>query len=71
LLNANAFDRAELVRWVAENLRPFRIVEDRAFLSLMKTGRPGYYLPSRWTLARDVHIVFENAKKRIGKMLQV
>jgi hypothetical protein len=71
LLNTNAIDRAELVRWVAENLRSFSIVNDRAFLSLMKTGRPHYYLPSRWTLGRDVHTVFENSRIRIGKMLQV
>jgi hypothetical protein len=29
--------RAELVRWVAENNRPFAIVKDRVFQSLMKT----------------------------------
>jgi hypothetical protein len=31
-------DRAEIVRWVSENLRPFEIVRDRGFQSLMKTG---------------------------------
>ncbi|KAF8161868.1 hypothetical protein BJ912DRAFT_1069166 [Pholiota molesta] len=39
--------KAEIVRWVAESMRPFEIVKDRGFLSLMKTGRPGYYVPSR------------------------
>ena len=34
--------RTEIVRWVAESMRPFKIVEDRGFLSLMKTGRPEY-----------------------------
>ena len=32
---------AEIVRWITENKRPFQIVNDRAFQSLMKTGRPG------------------------------
>jgi hypothetical protein len=39
--------RAEIVRWVSESLCPFVIVEDQGFKSLMKTGRPEYYLPSR------------------------
>ena len=30
--------RVEIVRWVAESLRPFSIIEDRGFNSLMKTG---------------------------------
>jgi hypothetical protein len=44
--------RTELVRWVAESLRPFQIVTDRGFQCLMKTGRPQYYLPSPMSLAR-------------------
>ena len=63
--------RAEIVRWVAEDLRPFKIVEDRGFQKLMKTGRPEYYLPSPSTVSRDVRLVFVNARKRIAKMLQV
>ena len=63
--------RAEIVRWVAEDLRPFKIVEDRGFQKLMKTGRPEYYLPSPSTVSRDVQLVFVNARKRIAKMLQV
>jgi hypothetical protein len=59
------------VRWVAENLRPFEIVNDRAFIALIKTGRPDYQLPSSTTLARDVHNVFLNAKARMAKYLQV
>jgi hypothetical protein len=52
--------RAEIVRWVSESLRPFAIVEDRGFKSLMKTGRPEYYLPSQSTVSRDVRLVFAN-----------
>ena len=37
----------------------------------MKTGRPDYYIPSRYTVARDVKHVFKKTRKRIAKMLQV
>ncbi|KAG1749457.1 hypothetical protein EDB19DRAFT_1629468, partial [Suillus lakei] len=63
--------RSELVRWVSESLRPFEIVKDRAFQSLMKTGRPEYYIPSPTTVARDVKLVFARTCQRIAKMLQV
>jgi hypothetical protein len=46
--------RAEIVHWVAESVQPFEIVKDRGFHSLMKTGRPGYYIPSPSTVSRDV-----------------
>lgn len=65
------FYRAEMVRWIAESLRPFSIVKDRGFLSLMKTGRPEYWLPSPSTLARDVRQVFIKCRARISTMLQV
>lgn len=35
----------EIVWWVAESKRPFNIVSDRGFQSLMKTGRPEYHIP--------------------------
>lgn len=62
---------AEIVKWVAQSMRPFSIVEDDGFKTLMKTGRPEYYLPSRITVARDVKQVFQKSKKRISRMLQV
>ena len=62
---------AEIVRWIAENKRPFQIVNDRAFQSLMKTGRPGYHIPSAETVSRDMKRVFVNLRNRISKMLQV
>ena len=40
------FWRAEIVHWVAEDLQPYSIVGDHGFQSLMKTGRPTYYIPS-------------------------
>jgi hypothetical protein len=62
--------RAEIVRWVAENMRPFKIVSDRRFQSLMKTGRPEYYIPSPSTVSQDVKLVFKNARSWMAKMLQ-
>ena len=71
LLMLTSLDSAEIVRWVAESMRPFSVVEDRGFRSLMKTGRPEYYLPSCSTVSRDVKEVFIRVRKRIAKMLQV
>lgn len=63
--------RTEIVKWVAEDLRPFRIVKDRGFLVLMKTGRPGYYVPSPSTVARDVKVVFARTRTRVARFLRV
>ncbi|KAG2756744.1 hypothetical protein P692DRAFT_20714955, partial [Suillus brevipes Sb2] len=60
--------KAEIVHWVAESLRPFEIVKDRGFQSLMKTGRPEYYLPSPATVSHDVRLVFARTRQRIAKM---
>jgi hypothetical protein len=62
--------RAEIVRWVSESKRPFNIVKDHGFQTLMKTGRPQCYIPSPSTVSRDVKQVFANARKRMAKMLQ-
>jgi hypothetical protein len=71
LIIVDEFDRAEIVRWVAENKRPFQIVNDRGFQSLMKTGRPGYCTPSAETVPKDVKQVFLRVRGRVAKMLQV
>jgi hypothetical protein len=63
--------RAEIVHWVSESTRPFKIVKDRGFQSLMKTGWPGYYIPSPSTVSRDVRMVFAHTRQRIANMLQV
>lgn len=64
-------DSAEIVRWVSESMRPFNVVEDRGFRSLMKTRRPEYYIPSARTVSRDVKQVFVKARQRIADMLRV
>ncbi|KAG2345886.1 hypothetical protein BDR05DRAFT_843821, partial [Suillus weaverae] len=62
--------RAEIMRWVSKNLRPFNIIKDCAFQSLMKTGRPEYYIPSPSTVSRDVRLVFAQTRQRVATMLQ-
>lgn len=61
----------EIVWWVFESMHPFKIVKDCQFQSLMKTGRPGYYIPSPQTVSHDVKQVFVRCWQRIAKMLQV
>jgi hypothetical protein len=55
--------RAEIVCWVAESKRPFQIVADRGFQSLMKTGRPEYYIPLPTTVSHNVKKVFVNVRQ--------
>ena len=62
---------AEFVCWVSENNRPFQIVNDRGFRSLMKTGRPEHHIPSAETLSRDMKNVFIQVRGHIAKSLQV
>ncbi len=52
-------------------MRPFSIVEDEGFKTLMKTGRSDHYIPKRRTVARDVKEVFKKTRKRMKKMLKV
>ena len=59
------------MRWVSESLRPFEIVSDCSFVSLMKTGRPKYYLPSPSTVSCDVRLIFARTWQWIAKMLKV
>ena len=65
------FKRAEIIHWIAENKRPYSIVKNRGFLSLIKTGQPEYYLPSPSTVSRDVKKVFAHVRGQIAQMLQV
>ncbi|KAH8979378.1 hypothetical protein EDB92DRAFT_1821055 [Lactarius akahatsu] len=49
---------AEFIHWVSEDKRPFQIVNDHAFCSLMKTGRLECYIPSAKTLSCNVKSMF-------------
>ncbi len=64
-------DRAEIVCWVSESAQPFEIVSDHGFQSLMKTGQPGYYIPSPSTVFCNVRMVFTCPCQRITNILQV
>ena len=59
------------MRWVAESTCPFDIVNDPGFLTLMKTGRPHYYIPSSMMVSCDVRYVFVQARRRLAAKLQV
>jgi hypothetical protein len=52
-------------------MQPFNIIKDRGFQCLMKTGRPGLYIPSPMTISHDVKEVFIRSRQRISKMLRV
>ena len=49
----------EIIHWIAESKRPFQIVNDHGFQLLMKTGRPGYQIPSAKTVAHNMQEVFD------------
>lgn len=59
------------MKWVAQSLRPFSVVQDPSFLTLMKTGRPGYYVPSPSTVSRNVKTVFARTRRRTAQLLRV
>ncbi|KAF8994850.1 hypothetical protein BDZ89DRAFT_972040 [Hymenopellis radicata] len=59
--------QAECARWCAENYRPFKIVADRAFKKLMKTGRPAAYIPHPTTVSRDTKTLFAKTRHRLAK----
>ena len=63
--------RMEIVRWIAESKRPFAIVRDCGFMSLIKTGRPEYRLPSPSTVSQDVKHVFVSMRYRLAEKLKV
>ncbi|KAF9004430.1 hypothetical protein BDZ89DRAFT_967071, partial [Hymenopellis radicata] len=63
----NAETRAECVRWCAENYRPFKVVADRAFKKLMRTGRPQTYIPHPTTVSRDTKTLFAKTRRRLAK----
>ncbi|KAI0691921.1 hypothetical protein C8T65DRAFT_586995 [Cerioporus squamosus] len=52
------------------NKQPYEIVHNCVFLTLMKTGRPKYKIPSPSTISRDVRHVFTRCRSQIAKMLK-
>ena len=62
---------AHLVKWVTESNRPVNIVDDRELRELLCAGRPHLNIPSPDTLARKIHLAYERARERIGKLLRI
>ena len=62
---------AHLVKWVTESNRPVNIVDDRELRELLSAARPQLEIPSRDTLSQKIHLAFEKASERIGKLLRV
>ncbi|KAJ3832396.1 hypothetical protein F5878DRAFT_499593, partial [Lentinula raphanica] len=58
-------------RWVAENARPFRVVQDRSYRWLQKEGRPNHYVPSEKTVARDLKKLYGKVRERLAEELQI
>ena len=56
---------------MSEDLHPYKIISNHGFLTLMKTGRPTYYIPSPMTVSWDVKLVFARTCQRIANMLRV
>ncbi|KAH9912041.1 uncharacterized protein BXZ73DRAFT_15946, partial [Epithele typhae] len=56
--------RAVTAQWVCENLRSISIVEDDGFKTLMLSGRPGFTIPSRMTVSRDIQTLFKRTRER-------
>ena len=61
----------EIVKWMAESFRPFALVADGGFKTLMKTGRPEYYIPSPSTVSRDTKQLFRRSRVGLARFLQV
>jgi hypothetical protein len=68
---SNSPCRIEVVQWVTESKRPFVIVKDHRFKSLIKMGRPEYWLPLPATVAWDVKHVFVNMRSQLAAKLKV
>ncbi|KIM53897.1 hypothetical protein SCLCIDRAFT_137972, partial [Scleroderma citrinum Foug A] len=69
--HTRAETRAKIDHRVAESLQSYKIVNNSAFQCLMKTGRPEYYIPSHYTVAWDIKLVFACTWNHISKMLRV
>ncbi len=51
-------------------MRPTLFVKDPGFQCLMKTGRPGYWIPSPSTVARNIKVIYTKCREKIARLLQ-
>ena len=63
--------RVQLALWVARHHRPFVIVEDPELRALFRMLYSRVEIPSRVTVARDVHLILRDAKERLIDHLKV
>ena len=68
---SNARFRVQLALWVARHHRPFAIVEDPELRVLLRMLYSRVEIPSRVTVARDVHLILRDAKERLIGYLKV
>ena len=62
---------AHIVRWITEANRSTCIIEDREPKGILGAGRPGYHIPGRCTVARDIDAAYERCRERVENMLWV
>jgi hypothetical protein len=63
--------RVAFCEWIVDSMRPVRIVKDRGLHTIVKTGRPGYEIPSESTVRRDLDVIFDVVEERVGNLLRV
>ena len=63
--------RVLLALWVARHHRPFAIIEDPELRLLFRMLYGRVEIPSRITVARDVHLILRDAKERLISYLNV
>lgn len=63
--------RYHLVMWITTRHRPFSIVEDPEFRTLLRMLYGRVEIPSRITVTRDMHLILQDAKTHLTGLLQV
>lgn len=66
----NSSPRVEIIKWVTQSMHPHVIVKDPGFLNLMKTGHPGYWVPSPSTVARNIKVIYTKVCEKLARILQ-
>ncbi|KAL4579443.1 hypothetical protein LXL04_015591 [Taraxacum kok-saghyz] len=62
--------RLKLAKMCIKDNRPFSVVDDEGFQDYSQELRPEFILPSRWTVARDCMLVFEQEVEKIKHLMK-
>jgi hypothetical protein len=54
--------------WVYNSKVPYKVVEERSFIELMRVGRPDFYIPSASTVFEDVKDMFDFGSEDFGTL---